>query len=132
MNHDKKYTKEMKQEVVPTESDAKLILEKDIKLLYRHAIGELLFVAFTYRPDIIYYIIKLYQYNTKPTRTYYVAVKRVFKYLRDTINDGLYHWRTDLNPSLPTLPTPNITKENHNVSVPLTKPKSAICYVDSD
>ena len=63
MNHNKKYTKEMKQEVVPTESDAKLILEKDIKLLYQHAIGELLFVAFTYRPDIIYYIIKLYAYS---------------------------------------------------------------------
>ena len=47
MNHDKKYMKELELASGPTDVDAKMILEKEMKFSYRQAIGELLFVAIT-------------------------------------------------------------------------------------
>ena len=84
MNHDKKYMKKLEDAKGPPDDTARAILEKEMKFSYRQAIGELLFAAITYRPDILYAIIKLSQYNNKPARVYYIAVKRLFKYLRDT------------------------------------------------
>ena len=59
MNYDKKYTTELKIATGPTDTDAKIVLEKEMKFSYLQAIGELLFVAITCRPDILYSIIKL-------------------------------------------------------------------------
>ena len=59
---------------------------------YRQAISEILFAAITCRPDILYLVINLSQYSNNPGEVHYVAVKRVFKYLRDTKDDGLHYW----------------------------------------
>ena len=99
---------------------------------YRQAIGELLFAAITCRPDILYCIIKLSQYNTKPARIHYIAVKRVFRYLRDTIEDGLHYWRETIHPALPNAPCPPILHDNHDVTLPSTSTTQPIGYVDSD
>ena len=90
MNHDKKAMKELELATGPTDPTAKLQLEKEMEFSYRQAIGELLFAAITCRPDILYAIIKLSQYNTRPARVHYMAVKRVFRFLRDTKHDGLH------------------------------------------
>jgi len=58
---------------------------------YRQEIGGLVFSAATFRPDILYRIIKLSRYNTNHVRIHYLAIKRVFRYLRDTIDDGLHY-----------------------------------------
>ena len=108
MNHDKKYMKELELAQGPVKSDAKLILKKEMHFSYRQAIGELLFAAITYCPDILYAIIKLSQYNTKPARIHDIAVKHVFRCLRDTISNGLHYWCTTINSDLQELPAPTI------------------------
>ena len=132
MNHDKKYMSELELATGPPDPDAKIHLETEMKFSYRQAIGELLFAAITCRPDILYAIIKLSQYNTKPARVHYVAVKRVFRYLRDTIDDGLHYWRTTLHTDLPDIPSPLLHKDTYDVQIPHSGPKQAIGYVDSD
>ena len=99
---------------------------------YRQAIGELLYATITCRPEIMYCIIKLSQYNTKPAHIHYLAVKRVFQYLRDTINDGLHYWRKTINTTLSDIPCPSILYNNHEVTLPDSLTTQAICYVDSD
>ena len=93
--------RELETSVGPVEVLAKATLQREMTFSYRQAIGELLFPAITCRPDILYRIIKLSQYNNKPVKIHYITVKRVFKYLRDTINDELHFWRPNVQSSLP-------------------------------
>lgn len=123
---------ELEQAIGPTEAEPHLILQKEMGFSYRQAIGELLFAAITCRPDILYAIIKLSQYNNKPSRIHYLAVKRVFKYLRDTLHDGLHYWRQDINPALPQVTAPTIPPDTHSVELPDSDPRLAHGYVDSD
>ena len=104
MNHEKKYLSELESATGPTDDIAQVALQKNMGFAYRQAIGELLFAAITCRPDILYCIIKLSQYNTKPAHIHYIAVKRVFRYLRDTIEDGLHYWCENIHPALPNVP----------------------------
>ena len=116
----------------PTDPTAHATLQKEMGFAYRQSIGELLFAAITCRPDILYCIIKLSQYNTKPARIHYLAVKRIFRYLRDTISDGLHYWRQRLDNTLPDSPCPPILHDNHDVQTPQASPSQPIGFVDSD
>jgi len=126
------YLSELENATGPKGDIAQVALQKDMGFSYRQAIGELLFSAITCRPDILYCIIKLSQYNTKPARIHYIAVKRVFRYLRDTIDDGLHYWCEHLHPVLPNAPCPSILHNNHGVTLPPTSTTQPIGYVDSD
>ena len=132
MNHEKKYLRELETSAGPTDPTAHAALQKEMGFSYRQSIGELLFAAITCRPDILYCIIKLSQYNTKPARIHYIAVKRVFRYLRDTIEDGLHYWRQTLNPLLPNSPCPSILHDNHDVQIPHSTTTHTVGFVDSD
>ena len=133
MNHEKKYLNKMETSSRPTDALSHTTLQKEMRSTYRQVIGELLFAAITCRPDILYCIIKLSQYNTKPACIHYLAVKRVFRYLRDTVNDGLHYWRETMHVDLlPDAPCPNILHDNHDVSLPADITSKPIGYVDSD
>jgi len=132
MNHDKRYMSELETSIGPIEPMAKATLQREMMFSYRQAIGELLFAAITCRPDIMYSIIKLSQYSTKPAKIHYIAVKRVFKYLRDTIDDGLHLWRPKIQPTLPSLPCPAILPDNYDVTIPTTGEKQAHVLANSD
>ena len=88
--------RELETSIGPVEPLAKATLQREMTFSYRHSIGELLFAAITCRPDILHCIIKLSQYNNDPAKIYYMAVKRVFRYLRDTIDDDLHFWRPNV------------------------------------
>ena len=75
---------------------------------YHQRIGELLFAAITYHPNILYDIIRLSQYSTHPIKIHYIAVRCVFKYLCDTIHDSLHYWRQKLNTTLPIIQSSNL------------------------
>ena len=52
-------------------------------------------------PDISLPLIKLSQFNGQPAKIYYEELKHLFKYLKATIDDGLYYWRPSARPDLP-------------------------------
>lgn len=56
--------------------------------IYRQAIGELQYLAFT-RPDIAFAVHRLAQFVSNPTEAHWTAVKRVLRYLKGTITHGL-------------------------------------------
>ena len=80
-NHDKKFLVELEKSSGPTDTVPHLLLEKEMELSYRQAIGELLFTAITCRPDILYVVIKFSQHKNHLARIHYMVVKRVFEYL---------------------------------------------------
>ena len=57
--------------------------------LYRKAIGSLLYLCLNSRPDITSSVIILSRKNEKPLKSDWNEVKRIFKYLKGTINDRL-------------------------------------------
>jgi Reverse transcriptase (RNA-dependent DNA polymerase) len=56
---------------------------------YATRIGELLYAAHATRPDILYATTTLAQFTSNPAQEHWTAVKRVFRYLKGTINHGL-------------------------------------------
>lgn len=58
---------------------------------YREAIGSLLYLAGTTRPDIAYAVNLLSRKQNKPTKGDWTEVKRIFRYLRGTTDLGLYY-----------------------------------------
>nr|GEV66228.1 retrovirus-related Pol polyprotein from transposon TNT 1-94 [Tanacetum cinerariifolium] len=58
--------------------------------LYRGMIGSLMYLTSS-RPDLIYSVCLCARYQAKPTKKLLNAVKRIFQYLKGTINMGLYY-----------------------------------------
>ncbi|GJY13677.1 retrovirus-related pol polyprotein from transposon TNT 1-94 [Tanacetum coccineum] len=57
---------------------------------YRSMVGALMYLAAS-RPDIILATCYCARYQAKPTEKYLTAVKRIFRYLMNTINMGLWY-----------------------------------------
>lgn len=62
--------------------------------LYRSAIGGLQYLGHT-RPDISFAVNKLSQFLQTPSDTHWKAIKRIFRYLKGTIEQGLWIQRSD-------------------------------------
>jgi hypothetical protein len=52
--------------------------------LYQVAIGSIMYVMLVSRPDLAYPIGKLSQFSSKPSKTHWTSVKRIFRYLKAT------------------------------------------------
>lgn len=74
---------------------------------YQSAVGSILFVAQLTRPDIQYAVGAVSRFNNNPGPNHWMAVKRILRYLKGTINYKL---------------TYNSNDENHDIC----------CYSDSD
>ncbi|GJR05819.1 hypothetical protein Tco_0528803 [Tanacetum coccineum] len=57
---------------------------------YRGMVGTLMYLTAS-RPDITFVVCMCARYQAKPTEKHLHAVKRIFKYLRGTINRGLWY-----------------------------------------
>nr|GEZ35564.1 uncharacterized mitochondrial protein AtMg00810-like [Tanacetum cinerariifolium] len=57
---------------------------------YRGMVGTLMYLTAS-RPDLIFVVCMCAQYQAKPTEKYLHVVKRIFKYLRGTVNRGLWY-----------------------------------------
>ncbi|GJW34137.1 retrovirus-related pol polyprotein from transposon TNT 1-94 [Tanacetum coccineum] len=65
--------------------------------LYRGMIGSLMYLTSS-RPDLIYAVCLCARYQAKPTEKHLNAVKRIFRYLKGTINMGLWYSKdTDMS-----------------------------------
>ncbi|GJS03985.1 putative reverse transcriptase domain-containing protein [Tanacetum coccineum] len=58
--------------------------------LYRGMIGSLMYLTSS-RPDLIHAVCLCARYQAKPTKKHLQAVKRIFRYLKRTINMGLWY-----------------------------------------
>jgi hypothetical protein len=56
---------------------------------YRSAVGCLLYLALTTRPDIAYAVSVLSRHNSAPLQRHWTGVKRVFRYLAGTVDYGI-------------------------------------------
>ncbi|GJW72351.1 copia protein [Tanacetum coccineum] len=65
--------------------------------LYRGMIGSLMYLTSS-RPDLNYVVCLCARYQAKPTEKHLQAVKRIFRYLNETINMGLWYSKdTDMS-----------------------------------
>ena len=64
---------------------------------YQSAVGSLMYAMLGTRPDIAYAVSVVSRYGSNPNESHWKAVKRIFRYLRDTVQ---YHlvFRGDLKP----------------------------------
>jgi hypothetical protein len=75
--------------------------EKEMeKIPYREAVGSLIYLATTSRPDISFAVGQVSRYCAKYTRTHWNAVKRIFAYLKGTKNLKLCYGGTELPPAV--------------------------------
>ena len=129
---DKTFIRNLESTKGPSDPLESKQLSQTMQFSYRQAIGELLFAAITCRPDILFAVIKLSQYSTRPAKIHYQAAKYVFKYLRDTIDDGLHYWRPQQRMDLPEAPFPTLPKDTHHLQIPRQPSKTAYGCVDAD
>ena len=64
-------------------------VDSTIQSLYREMVGSLLYIASWTRPDIAYAVSELSRFISNPGLVHLTAAKRVFRYLKQTISDGL-------------------------------------------
>ena len=58
---------------------------------YLNAIGALMYLAQCTRPDITFAVNLLARFSSEPTRRHWNGIKHIFRYLRGTIDLGLYY-----------------------------------------
>jgi hypothetical protein len=56
---------------------------------YREAVGSLIYLAVTSRPDISYAVNQVAQHSENPNRSHWAAVKRIISYLKGTPKLGI-------------------------------------------
>lgn len=115
MKEDASYQTILDQAEGPTDPTEKHTLENEMGFNYRNALGEALFAMITCRPDISFPVIKLSKFANNPAKVHYQALKNVFRYLRQTIDDGLIYWRTSTNEDFMLTPS-SIPKTFHHKS----------------
>ena len=85
---------ECKALATPMDSNLKFLTDDSSELvdvtLYRQIIGSLMYLTTT-RPDICFVVNTLSQYLVQPRRVHLVAAKHVMRYLKGTIDFGLYY-----------------------------------------
>jgi hypothetical protein len=100
---------------------------------YRTAIGEAIFASVTCHLDIGYAIAELSKFSTHPTMDHYVAVRRLFQYLRQTRTYGLVYWRPKPITALPAIPFPHLHPlDEIDRQMPMPSSIDVLCgYLDS-
>lgn len=68
--------------------------------LFRSAVGSLIYAMVATRPDLSWIVSKLSQYLVAPTETHWLAVKRVFRYVKHTLDHGLCYKKDPNGPRL--------------------------------
>ncbi len=99
---DKFNLKDAKMQPTPMDSNIKLEPNKeqankeDIKL-FQMLIGSLLYIILGTRLDIAFSVIKLARYASNPSRVHFTAIKRIYRYLKGTINYGITYYKDSSN-----------------------------------
>ena len=80
----------------PMDTNLKFLSDESSKLVYvtqyRHIIGSLMYLT-NIRPDICFVVNTLSYYLVKPRNVHLIVAKHVMRYLKGTIDLGLYYGR---------------------------------------
>ena len=115
------FNQKMESAQPPILKDDKQTLQLEMGLNYRQAVGELIFIMITCRPDISFPLIKLSQYSANPACEHYEAIKQIFRYIKATKIDGIYFWQQHKRDNLPDMPSPKCTKSSYVID-PMVQP----------
>ncbi|GJQ93817.1 retrovirus-related pol polyprotein from transposon TNT 1-94 [Tanacetum coccineum] len=91
----KKYGMDL-SDPVDTPMVDRLKLDKDLmgipvdQTRFRGMVGSLMYLT-TSRPDLVFAVCMCARYQAKPTKKHLEAIKRIFRYLKGTINMGLWY-----------------------------------------
>ena len=135
VKNEQTFNQRMETATPPSTDKLKIDLQNEMGLNYRQAIGELIFLMVTCRPDISFPRIKLSQYSSNPAAEHYEAVKQILRYIKSTRDDGIYFWRTYPRNDLPDLPLPQqVSNDTHIVdeSTRIDSANTIHGLVDSD
>jgi len=93
--------KMMDANLVSVPADSHTILtdndQDTVNVSYREAIGSLMFLVLVTRPDIAFAVNVVSRYVNNHKNNHWMAVKRIFKYLLNTIGCGLLYENQDKN-----------------------------------
>ena len=64
---------------------------------YQSAVGSLMYLAVSTRPDISYAVSSLARFSCKPTNEHWTALKRLLRYLKGTTNLGILYSNTGMD-----------------------------------
>jgi hypothetical protein len=75
----------------PCEKSEQSDMKLDEKVPYREAVGSLMYLSTATRPDIVYAVSVVSENLEAPLLSHWQAVKRIFKYLKGTVDYGLLY-----------------------------------------
>ena len=64
---------------------------------YQSAVGSLMYLAVSTRPDIAFAVNNLARFNSNPQKEHWTALKRVLRYLKGTLNHGILYKQDGLD-----------------------------------
>ena len=132
MRSESSYVRNLEQAIPPETTLGKLSLQREMKMNYRQAVGELIYAMVTCRPDISFPLIKLSQYSTNPAREHYQAIQQLFYYLECTKSEGITYWRPQYNDDLPPSNRSYDTESTASEARYQDNPMTLKCATDSD
>ena len=115
VKNDTTFNQRLENAIPPSNPKEQTDLQSNMGFNYRQAIGELIFLMITCRPDISFPLIKLSQYSNNPAMEHYEAVKQIFRYIKTTKHDGIYFWRKRPRNDLPFHKLPITVPQTHLV-----------------
>ncbi|KAK9912312.1 hypothetical protein M0R45_036180 [Rubus argutus] len=80
---------DLKKDPFRPRDDDEDVLEAEVP--YLSAIGALLYLALCTRPDISFAVNLLARYSSAPTQCHWTGIKTIFRYLKGTIDMGLFY-----------------------------------------
>jgi hypothetical protein len=121
------------EETAPLTSPAKKAeLERSAGFAYGNAIGELIYAFITCRLDIVCAMAELSKFSSAPAACHYAAIKRVYRYLRQTQEEGLVYWRPRPREDLPHVPLVCRSVDEIDLKLPYpTEIDQLATYVDA-
>ena len=91
-----------KSVATPVDTSTKLVkaVEDDVLVdqsLYQSAVGSLLYLSTSTRPDIAFAVSNVAKFSANPTKRHWTGVKRILRYLKSTSDLGLHFTSNDVD-----------------------------------
>jgi len=89
----------VKNPIVPS---VKLMKDEGVKVnatMYKQLVGSLMYLIAT-MPDLMYVVCLISRFMASPTKLHFQAAKRVLRYLKDTVDLGIFFYQKEGNKEL--------------------------------